>query len=77
VPRLKFPADFLPSNSGIPMNTPDAKQGSATSAQTSATMPVEKLIESLQPESPLLIEGTSSSASGDANGGSGASSVPK
>ena len=29
-PELKFPSKFLPPNSGIPMNTPDAKTAANT-----------------------------------------------
>jgi pilus assembly protein CpaC len=57
LPQLKFPAKFLPSNSGIPMNTPDAKTAANTPAPAPSTMPVEKLIDSMKPETPLSIEG--------------------
>jgi pilus assembly protein CpaC len=56
-PNLKFPTKFLPPNSNIPMNTPDAKTADNTPAPPPATMPVEKLIESQKPEQPLTIEG--------------------
>jgi pilus assembly protein CpaC len=58
-PELKFPGKFLPPNSGIPMNTPDAKTAANTPAPAPHTMPVEKLIESMKPEMPLTIEGSS------------------
>ena len=65
LPELKYPAKFLPANSGIPMHTPD---GTSTSASTEgralppppATMPVEQLIKSMQPEQPLVIDTMSS-----------------
>jgi pilus assembly protein CpaC len=76
VPRLKYPVNFLPPNSGIPMNTPDARPAGATPTQTPATMPVEKLIESMQPEKPLVIDNTSSGAFGASSGESGASTAP-
>jgi pilus assembly protein CpaC len=67
LPMLKYPAKFLPPNSGIPMNTPDAKNAANTPAPAKPTMPVEKLIESMKPEAPL---------SSDANaGGTGTSST--
>jgi pilus assembly protein CpaC len=73
-PNLKFPTKFLPPNSNIPMNTPDAKTADNTPAPPPATMPVEKLIESQKPEQPLTIEGGtggfgtgSSASSGSAN----------
>ena len=56
-PNLKYPTKFLPPNSNIPMNTPDAKTADNTPAPPPATMPVEKLIESQKPEQPLTIEG--------------------
>jgi len=57
LPELKFPETFLPSASGIPMTTPNA--GSAQKLPTPATMPVEKLIESMKPEQPLTDTGSS------------------
>jgi pilus assembly protein CpaC len=57
-PQLKFPGKFLPANSGIPMNTPDAKTAANTPAPAPPTIPVEKLIESMKPETPLSIEGS-------------------
>ena len=65
-PELKFPTKFLPPNSGIPMNTPDAKTAENTPATPPAAMPVEKLLDSMKPEPPLEIEG--------ATGGFGSSS---
>jgi hypothetical protein len=38
------------------MNHPDAKTAANTLAPPPATIPVEKLIESLKPETPLTIE---------------------
>jgi len=56
VPALKYPRDFLPPNSGIPMNTPDDRTASTAPAPTS--VPVQKVIDSLKPEMPLVVEGT-------------------
>jgi pilus assembly protein CpaC len=65
LPALKFPAKFLPPNSGIPMNTPDAKSAANTPPPAPPTMPVEKLIDSMKPETPLVIEaGTGGFGSG-------------
>jgi pilus assembly protein CpaC len=81
VPDLKYPVKFLPPNTGIPMNTPDAKTAANTPAPAPATIPVEKLIDSMKPEQPLIIEGASgsfgqgSSTSGGASGG-GAPTAP-
>jgi pilus assembly protein CpaC len=57
LPELKFPEGFLPPNSGIPMHTPDAKQAGYAPPPTPATMPVEKVVESMKPETPLVVEG--------------------
>jgi pilus assembly protein CpaC len=57
VPQLKFPAKFLPPNSGIPMNTPDAKTPANTLPPAAQTMTIEKLKESMKPETPLSVEG--------------------
>jgi len=65
IPQLKFPESFLPSASGIPMNTPDAATLTPT---TPATMPVEKLIESMKPEQPL--------DTGDSSGGGMPTATP-
>ena len=58
-PDLKLPAKFLPPNSGIPMNTPDAKTAANTPTPPPPTMPVEKLVDSLKPETPLSVAGES------------------
>ncbi|MGA2049300.1 MAG: pilus assembly protein N-terminal domain-containing protein [Terracidiphilus sp.] len=67
VPELKYPTTFLPTNSGIAMHTPDAKTPANTMPAPPTTIPVEKLIESMKPEAPLVIE----SGSGTFGGGSG------
>jgi pilus assembly protein CpaC len=69
LPDLKLPAKFLPPNSGIPMNTPDAKTAANTPAPAPSTMPVEKLLDSMRPETPLVIE------SGTGNFGAASTSV--
>jgi pilus assembly protein CpaC len=56
IPELKFPTKFLPPNSGIPMNTPDAKTAANTLAAPPATMPVEKLLETMKPETPMVVD---------------------
>ena len=58
LPQLKYPGKFLPPNTGIPMNTPDAKTAENTLPSPPATIPVEKLIDSMKPETPLMIEGS-------------------
>jgi pilus assembly protein CpaC len=71
LPQLTYPEPFLPKNSGIPMHTPESSATGAGSPPQPASIPVEKLIESMQPEKPLAMEsgyGTS--------GASPASSAP-
>ncbi|MGA3373200.1 MAG: pilus assembly protein N-terminal domain-containing protein [Terracidiphilus sp.] len=69
LPSLKFPAKFLPPNSGIPMNTPDAKTAANTPPPAPQTLPVEKLIDTMKPETPLVID----SGTGGFGAGGGAS----
>jgi pilus assembly protein CpaC len=82
LPQLKFPEKFLPPNTGIPMNTPDAKTAANTPALAPASIPIESLIDSMKPETPLVIEGSGggfgagSGAQQSSSGGAGASSSP-
>ncbi len=79
LPELKFPTKFLPPNTGIPMNNPDAKTAENTPAPAQATMPVEKLVESMKPETPLEIEGATQgfgAASSSSNSSSTQSAPP-
>jgi pilus assembly protein CpaC len=57
LPELKYPVAFLPPNSNIPMNTPDAKGPENTPPPTPTSVPVETLVNSMKPEKPLIIEG--------------------
>jgi len=66
----KRPQSFLPPNSNTPMNTPDTTAVSPPAAP--ATMPVEQLIETMKPETPLSDSG-GYSGGGGGGGGSGAS----
>jgi pilus assembly protein CpaC len=57
VPQIKYPESFLSSASGIPMTTPGADvTGAKPPAPPPPTMPVEKLIDSMKPEQPLMID---------------------
>jgi len=56
-PELKYPIPYLASNSNIPMHQPDAKTAENTMAPPPSTLPVEKLIDSMKPERPLVIQG--------------------
>jgi pilus assembly protein CpaC len=70
VPEVKFPSGFLPPNSSIAMHTPDQKPAGSAPAPPPATIPVEKLIESMKPEQPLVVEGGMS-----VGGGSGSAAT--
>lgn len=59
VPGLNYPVKFLPPNSNIPMHTPDAQVAGAAPPHPQ-TIPVEQMLDSLKPEKPLVIEGSSS-----------------
>jgi pilus assembly protein CpaC len=63
LPSLKYPTKFLPPNSDTPMQNPDGKVAPATPV-TPPPIPVEKLEDSLKPETPLVIEGGISQGSG-------------
>jgi pilus assembly protein CpaC len=76
LPQLKLPAKFLPPNSGIPMNNPDAKTPENTPAPALATMPVEKLTDSMQPEKPLVIEGSTGGFGMSSTGAATTSATP-
>jgi pilus assembly protein CpaC len=79
-PALKYPAKFLPQNSNVPMNTPDAKTAANTPGAAPASIPVEKMIESMKPERPLVVEGATGQFGGSstvgASGGGGTSAMP-
>lgn len=67
IPGPKQPVPFLPPNSNAPMHTPDTELGAAPAP---ATIPVEKLIESMKSE-PQLSD-VSSGTSGMNGAGTGA-----
>jgi pilus assembly protein CpaC len=68
IPKMTQP--FMPPNSDTPMHTPDAKTGEQ--APAAPTMPVEQLIESMKPETPLS-DANSGGGGYGASGGMGAS----
>jgi pilus assembly protein CpaC len=76
LPALKYPEEFLPPNSGIPMHNPDAKTAANTPAPVPKTLPVEKLIESMRPETPLLIEDETSGFGAASSSGPQSSAAP-
>jgi pilus assembly protein CpaC len=69
LPEPTFAQPFLPPNSNIPMHTPESAAGTTETVHAPAVIPVEKLIESMQPEKPLVI----SDSYGTGGGGSGPS----
>ena len=75
LPQLNNPIPFLPPNSNIAMHNPDAKTAENTQAPAPSAIPVEKLIESMKPEKPLVIEGATGQfgAPGASMNGGGAS----
>jgi pilus assembly protein CpaC len=81
LPELKYPDPFMPSASGIPMTTPQTNTASATpAAEPASAMPVEKLVQSMKPEQPLLIDSSSSGSTYSSpmtGGGAGTSSAPR
>lgn len=74
LPQLKYPENFLPSASGIPMMTPGTDVTGAAPPAPTQTMPVEKLLESMQPEQ-VLTDGTASSGGGASSTSSGSGSA--
>lgn len=55
-PELKYPDKFMPSISNIPMHQPDEKTAENTLPPSPPTLPIEKLLDSMKPEKPLIIE---------------------
>jgi len=78
LPALNYPTKFLPPNSNVAMNNPDAKTAENTLAPSPTVIPVETLINSMKPEKPLIIEGASGlfGGGGGQNMGSSTPSVP-
>lgn len=68
-PDLKYPEQFIPPNSNIPMHQPDEKTADNTLPPPAPAIPVETLIQSMQPEKPLVIE------SGTGGFGTGGTSI--
>lgn len=59
LPQINYPVPFMASNSNHPMTNPGPDvTGAKPLPDTPPTMPVEKLIESMKPEQPLVIEGS-------------------
>jgi pilus assembly protein CpaC len=77
LPQLKYPDKFLPLNSNIPMTTPGPEvTGSKPQTPHASTMPVEKLVQSMQPEQPLVIDTSMSATGGSSSSQSGTTAIP-
>jgi pilus assembly protein CpaC len=78
LPALHYPDKFLPSNSNIPMTTPGRDvTGAKAPAPPPPSMPIEKLIQSMQPEQPLVIDpGGYNSSGGSGSSGATAAASP-
>jgi pilus assembly protein CpaC len=78
LPQLNFPQKFLPPNSNIPMSNPIAHTTDIKAPP--AAVPVEQLIQSMQPEKPLVVDQGGMSPGGYGTGsyspGSSTSSTP-
>jgi pilus assembly protein CpaC len=79
LPELNYPEKFMPPNSNIPMHQPDAKTAENTLPPPPPAIPIEKLIESMKPLKPLIIEGGTGGfgkgGGGINNGGSASTSA--
>jgi len=64
LPKLNYPQGFLPPNSSIDMHQPDAKTPANTPAPAPAALPVEKLIDSMKPETPLQLDDNKTAPTG-------------
>jgi pilus assembly protein CpaC len=73
LPQVNYPVSFLPSNSNHPMTNPGPSvTGAKPLPDTPPSMPIEKLIESMKPEQPLVVEGGMTSGGFTTGQGSGA-----
>lgn len=76
LPQLNYPEKFLPPNSNIPMTTPGANiTGLKPSLPPPAAIPVEQLIQTMQPEKTLVIEGSYSTGAYSTGSSSSTSST--
>jgi pilus assembly protein CpaC len=70
LPDLNYPEKFLPPNSKIPMTTPGADvTGVKPLPPSPPKIPIEKLMDSMKPEKPLVLQ----TGMGIGSGGGGAS----
>ena len=71
LPQLKFPETFMSPASGIPMMTPGTDVTGAQPPAPTQTMPIEKLIESMKPEQPLIDGGASTGGGASSSASTG------
>ena len=77
VPGLNYPMPFLQPNTGKDMRTPGQNvTGSVPVTPPSKSIPVEKLIESLQPEKPLAADTSSNASSSGLGQNQGSQAMP-
>jgi pilus assembly protein CpaC len=76
LPQLNYPDKFLLPNSNIPMSNPSAT-GAKLPLPSPPAIPVEQLIQSMQPEKPLATEGSYSSSGYSPSSGSSTSSTTR
>jgi pilus assembly protein CpaC len=80
LPQPTFPEQFLPHTSDQAMNNPDASvTGAKPLPAASNAIPIEKLIESMQPEQPLVTDngyGATSYGMSQGSSGSGSGTAP-
>ena len=78
VPELKFPMSFMQPNTGKEMRTPGQDvTGPVPTTPPNKTIPVEKLIESLQPDKQLTVDTSSGSAASNSTGSMAPAGSPK
>jgi pilus assembly protein CpaC len=74
LPQLNYPEKFLPSNSNIPMTNPVSNViGAPSLPPQQSTIPVEQLIQSMQPEKALV---DNNNSSGGYSSGTSSTSTP-
>lgn len=78
LPELKFPMSFMQPNTGKEMRTPGQNvTGPVPVTPPNKAIPVEKLIESLQPEKPLAADTASGSGASNSMGSMMPAASPK
>ena len=76
LPDLKYPNKFMPPNSADPMQHPDAKTSANMPPPAPPVIPMEKLLDSMKPETPLVIEGSTGGFGAASTTGASTSATP-